>query len=71
LGHTFSEIKDAINQDTKDAVTRFEKPKNKKQLQSFLGLINWNRRYIKNLSRLIRPLELLLRKNVKFERMSN
>lgn len=67
FGHVFSKVKASINQVTRDAVCRFEKPRNKKQLQCFLGLINWNRRFIKNLSRMTKPLELLLRKNVKFE----
>lgn len=67
LGHTFSEVKASINQDTREAVSRFEKPKTKKQLQSFLELINWDRRFLPNLSRMTKPLELLLRKNVKFQ----
>lgn len=44
----------------------FPKPKNKKTLQSFLGLINWERRFIKNLAQLTRPLEELLKKDKKF-----
>ncbi|XP_020293938.1 uncharacterized protein LOC109859790 [Pseudomyrmex gracilis] len=66
LGHTFSEVKASMNQETRDAVSRFEKPKTKKHLQSFLGLINWDRRFIKNMARMTKPLEKLLQKDVKF-----
>lgn len=67
LGHKFSEIKAEINDDTKTAIANFEKPKNKKTLQTFLGLINWDRRFIKNLARMTKPLEELLKKERRFE----
>lgn len=67
LGHTFNEIKAEINNDTKTAVANFEKPRNKKAIQAFLGLVNWDRRFIKNLARMTQPLEALLKKGQKFE----
>jgi len=67
LGHTFDEITASINDETRCAIKSFPRPKNIKALQAFLGLANWDRRFIKNLARLTKPLERLLKKNVKFE----
>jgi len=67
LGHKFSEIKAEINKDTKTAIANFEKLKNKKSVQMFLSLINWDRRFIKNLARMTQPVESLLKKGRKFE----
>ncbi|XP_036139609.1 uncharacterized protein LOC118644672 [Monomorium pharaonis] len=66
LGHTFNEIRAEMNEDTKSAIKNFERPKNKKGVQAFLGLVNWDRRFIKGLANLTKPLENLLRKGVKF-----
>lgn len=66
LGHTFNEISAEIVSETKSSVINFPRPKNKKSLQSFLGLINWERRFIKNLAQLTKPLEELLKKDRKF-----
>jgi len=67
LGHSFSEVKAEINNETKMAVINFERPRNKKAVQAFLGLVNWDRRFIKNLARMTQPLEVLLKKGRKFE----
>lgn len=66
LGHIFSEIQAEMNNDTKLAIRNFERPKNKKALQAFLGLINWDRRFIKNLANMTQSLEKLLKKDTKF-----
>lgn len=67
LGHTFRELKAEINIETRTAIRNFERSRNKKGVQAFLGLINWDRRFVKNLSRLTQPLEDLLKKRRKFE----
>lgn len=54
-------------EDTKRDIQAVKAPNNKRQLQSFLGLVNWDRRFIPSLSSLTRPLENLLRKDVKFK----
>lgn len=69
MGHTFDQIKADMNEDTKLAIQNFEKPRNKKAIQAFFGLVNWDRRFIKNLAKMIKPLEHLLKKNIKFEWM--
>lgn len=49
-----------------DAVARFPEPKNVKQVQSFLGLSGYFRKFIYNYSLMARPLTNLLRKDVVF-----
>lgn len=56
-----------MNEDTKLAIRNFERPRNKKGIQAFLGLVNWDRKFIKELAEMTKPLEHLLWKNVKFE----
>lgn len=67
LGHDLSQVSVEMAKDTKEAIDAFKTPRNKKQLQFFLGLINWDRRFIPNLSNLTRNLELLLQKDTKFK----
>ncbi|KMQ91056.1 krab-a domain-containing protein, partial [Lasius niger] len=67
LGHTFNEITADINEETRSAIRSFPRPTNKKGIQAFLGLANWDRRFIKNLARKTRPLEMLLKKDAKFD----
>lgn len=66
LGHTFSEVEAQINQETKLAVESFQRPRNKKAIQSFLGLVNWDRRFVRNLASFTKPLEELLKKEARF-----
>ncbi|KMQ90096.1 pol polyprotein [Lasius niger] len=66
LGHTFDEVRVEMNNDTKLAIQNFPRPRNKKAIQSFLGLVNWDRRFVRNLAELNKPLENLLKKDEKF-----
>jgi hypothetical protein len=43
-------------------IVNFETPKNKKALQRFLGLANYDRMFIKNISEIAKPLYCLLSK---------
>jgi len=47
-------------------VKEFPPPKNIKELQQFLGLAGYYRRFIKNFAHIANPLNTLLRKNIKF-----
>ena len=67
LGHIINEHKVKMTEDTKQAILSFPEPKSKKQIQAFLGLANWNRRFIPQLSELTRDLEKLITKNKKFK----
>lgn len=49
-----------------DAVMKFLEPRNVRQIQSFLGLSGYFRKFIYNYSLIARPLTNLLRKNVVF-----
>ena len=66
LGHRISS--DGIFMDPKKVSTILEWPipKNVKELQSFLGLANYYRRFIPSFAALAHPLHCLLKKNVKF-----
>lgn len=55
-----------VNQKKVEAIREFPTPKNEKQIQSFLGLINYYRRFIKDLARLAKPLTTLLKTEVPF-----
>ena len=49
-----------------EAITKAPVPTNVTQLQSYLGMLNFYRRFINNISTVLEPLNLLLRKNVKW-----
>jgi len=49
------------------AINDWPIPKNLKETQSFLGFLNYYRRFVNEFSRLARPLNDLTRKDVKFE----
>ena len=67
LGHTISADGIRPNNDKVKVIQQHPTPKTKKQLKSFLGLVNYYRKYIPNVSRITEPLNRLLRKNVNFE----
>lgn len=46
------------------AINELSEPINKKQLQSFLGMVNYLRNFIPNLSEMVVPFRELLKKNV-------
>lgn len=49
-----------------EAVMRYPEPKNVKQIQSFLGLTGYFRKFIAGYSKIARPLASLLKANAKF-----
>ena len=53
-------LRDKVN-----AIERFPKPSNVKQLRQFLGMVTYQRRFITNAAKLLSPLNLLLDGNVK------
>lgn len=66
LGHFIT--KDGIKPDPAKtmAVTNFPTPKTPKNIKSFLGLVGYYRRFIKNFAHIAKPLTSLLRKNIEF-----
>ncbi|XP_043494160.1 uncharacterized protein LOC122519060 [Polistes fuscatus] len=49
------------------AVQRFPEPKNRKQIQSFLGLTGYFRKFIKDYAKIARPLSDLLKTGIRFK----
>ena len=48
------------------AITEMPMPRNVKEVRTFLGMVNYYRRFTKDLSGMVEHLKMLLRKNVKF-----
>ena len=66
LGHVISAEGIEPNPAKIEVVKNHPMPKTKKQLQSFLGLVNYYRRFIRDVANISAPLNSLLRKNVRF-----
>jgi hypothetical protein len=65
LGFILKAGKLAMNPNKTSAIEVWETPTSKKELQSFLGLVNYYRRFIRNCSKITKPLTELT-KNVPF-----
>jgi len=67
LGHVIRE--DGVKPDPKkiEAVSKFPRPKNTKNIKQFLGLAGYYRRFIPNFSKIAKPLTTLLKKDEPFE----
>lgn len=66
LGHKISKNVVEPNDENCSAVKNFERPTCKKDLQSFLGLVNFVSRFIPHFSTITAPLRALLKRNVVF-----
>ena len=49
-----------------DGVLSWPEPRNVKDVRKFLGLTNYYRRFIKNFAQIARPMNMLMRKDVKW-----
>lgn len=67
LGHIISKEGVKIDPERVEAIKKVSLPSNKKGVQSFLGQINFLRRFIPNLAEILRPIQKLLKKDAKFE----
>lgn len=63
LGHIISEEGIMMDPEKIKTIQNFQPPRNKKQIQSFLGFINFYRKYIRDLSELTAILSKLLKKH--------
>ena len=66
LGHVVSDVGILPNPAKIEVVKNHPTPRTKKQVQSFMGLINYYRRFIKNIAHLSAPLNGLLKKHARF-----
>jgi hypothetical protein len=65
LGHTLSEGEIKPKSESVNKIMDMPRPKNKKQIRSFLGAVNYYRKYIPNSAEIMRPLTELTKKNAK------
>ena len=66
MGHIVSEKGVRPNIDKVAAIREIPLPKNVKDVRSFLGVVNYYRRFLGNLAEKVEPLNRLLKKNTKF-----
>jgi hypothetical protein len=66
LGHTNSQAGIAVNPDKVQEVMNWKPPTIVRQIQSFLGLAGYYRRFIPDFSRVAKPITELLKKEAKF-----
>ena len=67
LGHVVSVSGVSVDLEKVAAVMSWERPKSVFEICSFLGLVGYYRRFIKDFSRLEAPMTRLTRKEVKFD----
>eukprot|EP00116_Pleurobrachia_bachei_P000983 sb/3461245/ len=67
LGHIISKKGISVDPTRINAITALDNPRTTKQLQRFLGALNYNRNFIRHFSKIAEPLYQLLRKGRKFE----
>jgi hypothetical protein len=67
LGHTVSAEGVVVDPNKVESVTKWESPKNLGEVQSFLGLAGYYRRFIEKFSKIAKPMTELLKKEKKFE----
>jgi len=56
-----------IEKEKVDGVLSWPEPKNVKDIRKFLGLANYYRRFIKDFAQVARPMNMLTRKDIKWQ----
>ena len=51
-----------------EAISKIDLPNSRKAMQSFLGKINFVRRFVPNFAQVVKPLNFLVKKDVPFKR---
>jgi hypothetical protein len=66
-GHIVSAVGVAVHPSKVASIAEWESPKNAGDIRSFLGLVGYYQRFIKNFSKIAKPMTELLKKDKKFE----
>ena len=56
-----------INPECAEAISKIGLPKSRKEMQSFLGKINFFHRFVPNFAQVVKPLQFLVKKDVQFK----
>ena len=67
LGFFFSKEGMIIDPKCTEAISNISLPGSRKAMQSFMGKINFVRRFVPNFSQVVKPLQQLVKKNVQFK----
>lgn len=67
LGHSISKHGIGLDPLKIEKLKNFARPKSVKNVQQFLGLANYYRRFVKDFSKIVKPLTKLSKKGVKFQ----
>ena len=67
LGHIISKRGISIDLERIRAIPQIPLPNNNKGMQSFMGMINFVRRFVPDFAQIVKPLQQMVKKSAKFK----